>query len=148
MKNLCKLWKTNTRRSSPNRRWDFHLVTTEFWPGRLWNKPDAWDSSLRSGFSTAEQKLNWNNLLVQKKLKQTEILLQAKSSKRWTWSIGHLPPPFRSFILYAPLSSSLSLSPEVLPFSWKWNALKALLFDVHHEKRYIQYNLIQYNTCQ
>ena len=39
---------------------------------------------------------------------------------------NHLPPPFRSFILSVPLSSSLHLL-KSLPFSWTWNALKALL---------------------
>src|SRR6218665_608732 len=48
---------------------------------------------------------------------------------------NHLPPHFRSFILSAPISSSLSCL--TLPFSWNRKELKALLFGLHHEKNYI-----------
>jgi len=39
----------------------------------------------------------------------------------------------------------VTLLPEVLPFSWSCNALKAILFSLCHEKRCININM-QYNT--
>src|SRR6218665_2020242 len=56
----------------------------------------------------------------------------------------NLPPHFRSFILSAPLPSSLS--PSACTFFLE---LKTLLFGFHLEKRYINiYSYIQNNTIQ
>src|SRR6218665_1153000 len=57
---------------------------------------------------------------------------------------NHFPPPIRSFILSAPLSSSLSSLKSYL-FPRTEMPLKALLFGLHREKRYINI-YIQYNT--